>query len=109
MVPEIILPFFRISSRLGGSYTFLPAVKQHNTATEQAKHLLEEQDADAAKQEQTVRGYKVKVRYKPVNETEKKARKKVIAETILQALNAKLSATMVTLRWTAGESRMFCW
>jgi hypothetical protein len=35
------LPFFRISSRLGGSYTFLPAVKQRNTATEQAKHLSE--------------------------------------------------------------------
>jgi hypothetical protein len=35
------LPFFRISSRLGGSYTFLPAVEQHNTATEKAKHLSE--------------------------------------------------------------------
>ena len=48
--------------------------------------FLEEEDATAAGKEQTVRGYKVKVKYKAVNETEKKARKKVIAETVLQAL-----------------------
>ena len=48
--------------------------------------FLEDVDAKAATKEQTVRGYKVKVKYKAVNETEKKARKKVIAETVLQAL-----------------------
>jgi len=48
--------------------------------------FLEEEDATTAGKEQTVRGYKVKVKYKAVNETEKKARKKVIAETVLQAL-----------------------
>ena len=34
----------------------------------------------------TVRGYKVKVKYKTVPEAEKKTRKQAIAETILKAL-----------------------
>jgi hypothetical protein len=51
--------------------------------------FLENLDANAASKEQTVRGYKVKTKYKPVSEAEKKARKKVIAETILTALRKK--------------------
>jgi hypothetical protein len=39
-----------------------------------------------------VRGYNVKVKYNTVNEAEKKARKKVIAETVLQALRKMNSA-----------------
>src|SRR5678816_172021 len=35
------LPFFRISSRLGGSYTFLPAVKQHKPPVVQYSQLIE--------------------------------------------------------------------
>jgi predicted lipid-binding transport protein (Tim44 family) len=53
---------------------------------------LEELDARAATKEQTVRGYNVKVKYNTVNEAEKKARKKVIAETVLQALRKMNSA-----------------
>ncbi len=41
---------------------------------------------EAASKEQTVRGYKVKVRYKTVSEAEKKTRKQAIAEAILKAL-----------------------
>ncbi|MDQ3816170.1 MAG: TraG/TraD/VirD4 family protein [Acidobacteriota bacterium] len=48
--------------------------------------FLEELDAQAASKEETVRGYKVKVKYRPVNEEEKKVRKKAINQTILQAL-----------------------
>ena len=48
--------------------------------------FLDDLDAKAASKEQTVRGYKVRVKCKAVDEKEKKARKKVIAETVLQAL-----------------------
>ena len=53
--------------------------------------FMDEQEAKAASTEKTVRGYKVKTSFTPVSETERKARKKVIAETILTALrkNAK--------------------
>ena len=51
-----------------------------------ADHSQANLDANAATREQTVRGYKAKVKYRPVDEKKKKARKKVIAETILQAL-----------------------
>jgi len=54
--------------------------------------FLEEENASAAAKEQTVRGYKVKVRYRKVDEAEKKASKKVIAETVLQALRKMKSA-----------------
>ena len=36
--------------------------------------------------QQTIRGYNLKTNFKAVNETEKKARKKVVAETVLKAL-----------------------
>ena len=48
--------------------------------------FLEEIEAEGAAKEQTVRGYKVKVKYRPVGEAEKKARKQAIAQTVLQAL-----------------------
>jgi hypothetical protein len=48
--------------------------------------FLEELAAKAAAKEETVRGYKVKVKYKPVSEAEKKTRKQAITETIVSAL-----------------------
>jgi hypothetical protein len=51
--------------------------------------FLQELDAKAASKEETVRGYKVRTSFKALNESEKKARKKVIAETILTALRKK--------------------
>lgn len=56
---------------------------------EELTDFLEKLDANEASTEKTVRGYKVKTNYKPVSEAEKKARKKVIAETILTALRKK--------------------
>jgi hypothetical protein len=48
--------------------------------------FLEQKDAADAGRKQTVRGYKVNVNYKALNETEKKARKQAIAKTILDAM-----------------------
>jgi hypothetical protein len=48
--------------------------------------FLDELEAQAAGTEKTVRGYRVKVKYKPVAEAEKQARKQAIAQTIAQAL-----------------------
>jgi hypothetical protein len=48
--------------------------------------FLQQIEAKAASKEENVRGYRVRTSYKALNETEKKARKKVIAETILEAL-----------------------
>lgn len=48
--------------------------------------FLETIDAEAVPTETTVRGYKVKVRYKALNEEEVAARKKAIAQTVLQGL-----------------------
>jgi hypothetical protein len=53
---------------------------------EELNAFLETLNANAASTLQTVRGYKVKTSYKTLSESEKKARKKVIAETILTAL-----------------------
>lgn len=53
---------------------------------EELTKFLDQLDAVAASTKQTVRGYKVTTNYTPVSEAEKKARKKVIAETILTAL-----------------------
>jgi hypothetical protein len=47
---------------------------------------LEEQGAEAAAREETVRGYKVKIQYRPVGEEEKKTRKQAISQIILGAL-----------------------
>ena len=48
--------------------------------------FLEELDAKAAIKEETVRGYKVKVKYRRVDEADKKARKQAIMQTILEGL-----------------------
>lgn len=48
--------------------------------------FLEELDAKTAAKEETVRGYKVKVKYRPVDEAEKKARKEAIMKTVLEGL-----------------------
>jgi hypothetical protein len=48
--------------------------------------FLEEKEAEFASKDQTVRGYKVKVQYHALGEAEKKARKKAVAQTVLQAL-----------------------
>lgn len=48
--------------------------------------FLEELDAHAAATDETVRGYKVKVRYQPVDEAEKATKKQAISTVILKAL-----------------------
>jgi hypothetical protein len=48
--------------------------------------FLEEEEAKSQETEQIVRGRKVKVRQRALSETEKKQRRKAIAETILQAM-----------------------
>lgn len=53
---------------------------------EEAFAFLETLDAQSAATEQTVRGYKVKVRYQPLSEEEKKARKEAISKVILDAM-----------------------
>lgn len=47
---------------------------------------LEEEAALGASREERVKGYKVKVQYQPVRETEKRAKREAIAQVILQAL-----------------------
>ncbi len=48
--------------------------------------FLDEEDAKGAENIQTVKGYKVKVKYRAVSDAEKKARRQAIAQTILQAM-----------------------
>jgi hypothetical protein len=48
--------------------------------------FLEELDAKAATKETTVRGYKVKVKYRSIDEADNKARKQAIMQTILEGL-----------------------
>lgn len=48
--------------------------------------FLEALEAEDAGRQQTVRGYKVKVQYRPVAEAEKKARRQAISQVILGAL-----------------------
>ncbi len=47
---------------------------------------LEEEAASGKGKEERVKGYKVKVRYQPVGETEKKAKREAVGQVILQAL-----------------------
>jgi hypothetical protein len=58
----------------------------HVLVPEEFFSFLEELDAHAASKDTTVRGYKVKVRYKSMGEAEKNERKQAIAQTILGAL-----------------------
>jgi hypothetical protein len=48
--------------------------------------FLDEEEAKSAIKEQTVRGYKVKVKYRALGEAEQKAQRQAIAQTILQAM-----------------------
>ena len=48
--------------------------------------FLEEEEAKSQETEQIFRGRKVKVRQRALSETDKKQRRKAIAETILQAM-----------------------
>jgi hypothetical protein len=48
--------------------------------------FLDEEEAKAATTEQTVKGYKVKVKYRALNESERKSRRQAIAQTILQSM-----------------------
>ncbi|GAI23102.1 unnamed protein product, partial [marine sediment metagenome] len=47
---------------------------------------LEEEAALVKSKEERVKGYKVKVRYQPVGETEKKVKREAVGQVILQAL-----------------------
>ena len=47
---------------------------------------LEEQEASQASKEERVKGYKVKVKYQPVKETEKKSKREAVAQVVVQAL-----------------------
>jgi DNA helicase HerA-like ATPase len=51
--------------------------------------FLEEEAAGEAATEERVKGYRVKVQYQPVKETEKKAKRQAVAQVILQALRRK--------------------
>ena len=48
--------------------------------------FLEEIEAQAAATERTVRGYKVKLKYRPLQEDEKRTRREAISQVILRAL-----------------------
>jgi hypothetical protein len=52
---------------------------------EELLSFLDEIEADVAGKEETVRGYKVKVKYRAASASETKARKQAIAKTILEA------------------------
>jgi hypothetical protein len=55
-------------------------------APEEFLSFLQEQEAHAAGKEERVRGYKVKTKFRTVTDAEKKAKKQIIAKTVLQAL-----------------------
>jgi hypothetical protein len=71
---------------IGGALSEESSKRVQFFAPEDFLLFLEELDAQAASKEETVRGYKVKVKYRPINEEEKKARKQAISQTIIQAL-----------------------
>ncbi len=48
--------------------------------------FLEEKAAVEAYKEDRVKGYKVRVHYQPVKESEKKAKREAVAQVMLQAL-----------------------
>jgi hypothetical protein len=54
--------------------------------TEEVILYLEELDAQSAQKEETVRGYKVKVNYRTVEETDKQTRRQVVAQVIMHAM-----------------------
>ena len=54
---------------------------------EELLFYLEEEMATEADKEERVKGYKVKVQYQPVKDTEKKTKREAVAQVILQALH----------------------
>ncbi|OLE55416.1 MAG: hypothetical protein AUG51_02865 [Acidobacteria bacterium 13_1_20CM_3_53_8] len=48
--------------------------------------FLEKEEAEGSNKEETVRGYKVRVKYTTLTDTDKQARKKAISQVIMQAL-----------------------
>jgi hypothetical protein len=54
--------------------------------TEEVILYLDELDAQSASKEETVRGYKVKVNYQSVEETQKQTRRQAVAQVIMQAM-----------------------
>ena len=54
--------------------------------------FMDEQEAMSAGTEQRIKGYKVRTTYKAIDEAEKRARKKVITQTILTALRKRQSS-----------------
>jgi len=49
--------------------------------------FLDELEANRNTQTETVKGYKVKVKYKPVDETSKKSKRQAITEILLKTLD----------------------
>lgn len=67
----------------------IPEIDQEKVLFLQPEELfffLEEEVAGEAATEERVKGYRVKVQYQPVKETEKKAKRQAVAQVILQAL-----------------------
>lgn len=58
----------------------------HVFAPEELFAFLEAVEAEAAGTEQMVRGYKVKVKYRPVDQEGKEARRRAVSEVVLKAL-----------------------
>jgi len=58
----------------------------HFLTPEELFGFLEARDAERAGGEKTVRGYKVKVKYRPLGEDEKDARRQAVSQVIVQAL-----------------------
>ena len=53
---------------------------------EELPFFLEREAAEESNREETVKGYRVKVQYQPVDEAEKRAKREAVAQVILQAL-----------------------
>jgi hypothetical protein len=58
----------------------------HFLRPEEVIAFIEELDAGDSDREETVKGYKVTVRHKPVTDSDRKARQEIIGKTIMQAL-----------------------
>lgn len=65
------------SERLSAVHFFLP---------EDLFLFLDQNAAEGRSKEETIKGYKVKVKYKPLTQEEQKVRKEAVAKTVLQAM-----------------------
>ena len=65
-------------------------LKEENKMDEELKEklffYLEKEAAGKASKEERVKGYKVKVKFQPVAEAEKRTKREAVAQVILQAL-----------------------